>query len=104
VQGGRLAEHEGATGPSLGLAYQSLLNKEGGNRPGFHQEFAVYRAQLDQTLYYRLLKRILVNEAKIKSEKEDVTDVLLDEAFNSSLFACAMQIVLFSFNSTHRFP
>lgn len=28
----------------------------------------------------------------------------MDDAFNTSLFAASMEIVLFSFNSNHRFP
>jgi hypothetical protein len=28
----------------------------------------------------------------------------MDDAFNSSLFACSLEIVMFSFNSNHRFP
>ncbi len=74
------------------------------NAPGFHAEFALYRSQLGCSLYYRLLESILASEAKLRSDKGELTEVLLDDAFNSALFAAAMEIVLFSFNSAHRFP
>lgn len=80
------------------------LAKRGDNAPGFHQEFALYRSQLGQTLYYRLLESVLGSEAKLRADKAELTEVLMDDAFNSSLFACSMEIVLFSFNSNHRFP
>lgn len=80
------------------------LAKRGENTPGFHQEFALYRSQLGQSLYYRLLESVLGSEGKLRSDKAELTEVLLDDAFNSSLFACALEIVLYSFNSNHRFP
>lgn len=42
------------------------------NQPGLHAEFAVYRSQLAQTLYYRLMENILASESKLKVDKGDL--------------------------------
>ena len=47
--------------------------KKGDNQPGLHVEFAHYRSQLSQTLYYRLLESILAQEAKLRSDKAELT-------------------------------
>lgn len=52
---------------------EHYLQKKGENEPGFHQEFAVYRSQLGQTLYYRLLESVLGGEAKLRSDKQELS-------------------------------
>jgi len=47
--------------------------KKGDNQPGLHVEFAHYRSQLAQTLYYRLLESILSHEVKLRSDKGELT-------------------------------
>lgn len=47
--------------------------KKGDNQPGLHVEFAHYRSQLGQTLYYRLLESILSHEVKLRSDKVELT-------------------------------
>jgi hypothetical protein len=67
--------------PSMKVRLQKLsemfirhyLHKRGDNQPGFHQEFALYRSQLGQTLYYRLLESVLGSEAKLRADKAELT-------------------------------
>jgi len=49
-------------------------NKKGESQPGLFLEFAHYRSQLGQTLYFRLLENILSAELKqVKSDKAELT-------------------------------
>ncbi|KAJ9576035.1 hypothetical protein L9F63_007135, partial [Diploptera punctata] len=66
-------------------------------------DFARKRLQLAETLYYKLLENILVDERKKKPEF-DLTSLLEQEVFHQSLFACCLEIVNYSYNSQRTFP
>ncbi|CAG7834073.1 unnamed protein product [Allacma fusca] len=74
------------------------------NQPGLHSEFAQFRSQIGQTLYYRLLESILTAESKLRVDNSELTDLMEEENFHVSLLACSLEIVLFSYNSQRRFP
>ncbi|KAI1297170.1 Retinoblastoma-like protein 1 [Halotydeus destructor] len=71
-------------------------------------DFAKKRLELGVTLYYRCLENVMNREKKrlINSDKskEALSNLLLQETMHVSLFACAMEIVLFSYNSQRTFP
>ncbi|ODM98694.1 Retinoblastoma-like protein 1 [Orchesella cincta] len=46
---------------------------KGEKQPGMHTEFAYYRSQLAQTLFYRLLESILAAENKQRSDKSELS-------------------------------
>lgn len=50
----------------------TFAQTKGEKQPGMHTEFAHYRAQLAQTLYYRLLESILAAENKQRSDKSEL--------------------------------
>lgn len=45
---------------------------KGEKQPGMHTEFAYYRSQLAQTLFYRLLESILTTENKQRADKSEL--------------------------------
>ncbi|XP_031826852.1 retinoblastoma-like protein 1 isoform X2 [Nomia melanderi] len=67
-------------------------------------DFGKKRLYLGQTLFYRLLEMIL-NEEKRKKPSYDVTNLLTNEVFIQCLFACCLEIVIYSYKSNDKvFP
>ncbi|XP_062500915.1 retinoblastoma-like protein 2 isoform X2 [Corticium candelabrum] len=69
-------------------------------------KFAHERLLLSTRLFYRMLELILVSEQKRlrDSFKTSARALLSKDDFNSSLFACCIEIVLFLYNSNQCFP
>ncbi|GAB1606640.1 retinoblastoma-like protein 1 [Argonauta hians] len=78
------------------------------DQPGAaHSDFARNRLQLAESLYFKTLESITVDEKKRFSAKDgskDLTVVLEHDVFQRSLFACCLEIVIFSYNSQRTFP
>uniref|UniRef100_A0A0L8H0F6 Retinoblastoma-associated protein A-box domain-containing protein n=1 Tax=Octopus bimaculoides TaxID=37653 RepID=A0A0L8H0F6_OCTBM len=90
-----------ATGTSAGKA--TLPS----DHPGAHSDFARNRLQLAESLYFKTLESIAVDEKKrfsVKDGNKDLTVVLEHDIFQRSLFACCLEIVIFSYNSQRTFP
>ncbi|CAL7952077.1 unnamed protein product [Xylocopa violacea] len=67
-------------------------------------DFGKKRLYLGQTLFYRLLEMIL-NDEKRKKPNYDVTNLLTQEIFIQCLFACCLEIVIYSYKSNDKvFP
>ncbi|GFY72547.1 retinoblastoma-like protein 1 [Trichonephila inaurata madagascariensis] len=71
---------------------------------GSHTEFAKKRLSLGENLYYKALEDIMVLEQKRLPPKTDFSNMLDLDAFHRSLFACCLEIVIFSYNSQRSFP
>ncbi|XP_054278335.1 retinoblastoma-like protein 1 isoform X1 [Macrosteles quadrilineatus] len=67
-----------------------------------HIDFAQQRLQLAETLYYKLLENILKDE--MKKPNFDCNNLLCHEVFHQTLFACCLEIVIYSYNSQRTFP
>ncbi|PVD21293.1 hypothetical protein C0Q70_19465 [Pomacea canaliculata] len=79
------------------------------NCPAGHIDFARKRLQLGESLYYKMLESIVTGEKKrlvssLKEQKVDLTGLLGHDLFHRSLFACCLEIVIFSYNSQRMFP
>eukprot|EP00106_Octopus_bimaculoides_P009076 XP_014776518.1 PREDICTED: retinoblastoma-like protein 2 [Octopus bimaculoides] len=92
------------TSPSDGLI---AIFEEPSDHPGAHSDFARNRLQLAESLYFKTLESIAVDEKKrfsVKDGNKDLTVVLEHDIFQRSLFACCLEIVIFSYNSQRTFP
>ena len=69
--------------------------------PGSNDSFAKMRLNMGVTLYYKLLEKILFTE---KAKNKPLTNLLDQELFHQALFACCLEIVIFSYNSQRTFP
>jgi len=69
--------------------------------PGSNDSFAKMRLTMGVTLYYKLLEKILFTE---KAKNKPLTNLLDQELFHQALFACCLEIVIFSYNSQRTFP
>ncbi|KAJ8302946.1 hypothetical protein KUTeg_019342 [Tegillarca granosa] len=74
--------------------------------PGAHKDFAKKRLQLGESLYYKVLESVLVAEKKRhhKDTKIDLTGLLEHDMFHRCLFACCLEVIIFSYNSQRIFP
>ncbi|KAK7498153.1 hypothetical protein BaRGS_00010741 [Batillaria attramentaria] len=77
--------------------------------PGAHIDFARKRLQLGESLYFKSLECIVMGEKRRlqssgKEQKVDLTGLLSHDLFHRSLFACCLEIVIFSYNSQRLFP
>ncbi|VDI37744.1 retinoblastoma-like protein 1 [Mytilus galloprovincialis] len=72
--------------------------------PGAHIDFAKRRLQLGESLYYKILESIVAQEKRRLSSKEAIFNLLEHDAFHRCLFACCLEIVIFSYNSQRKFP
>ncbi|KAM0737207.1 Retinoblastoma-like protein 1 [Formica fusca] len=67
-------------------------------------DFGRKRLVMGQTLFYKLLEMIL-NDEKRKKPNDDITNLLLNEVFIQCLFACCLEIVIYSYKSNDKkFP
>ncbi|XP_011875913.1 PREDICTED: retinoblastoma-like protein 1 isoform X2 [Vollenhovia emeryi] len=71
---------------------------------GSASDFGKKRLLMGQTLFYKLLEMILTDE-KRKKPNDDITNLLLNEVFIQSLYACCLEIVIYSYKSNDKvFP
>ncbi|KDR11553.1 Retinoblastoma-like protein 1, partial [Zootermopsis nevadensis] len=87
----------------MGHLFCTRYTQHTDDHPGKHMDFARKRLQLGESLYYKLLENILVEERKKKPDL-DLTNLLEQEVFHQSLFACCLEIVIYSYNSQRIFP
>ncbi|XP_046395254.1 retinoblastoma-like protein 1 isoform X1 [Ischnura elegans] len=66
-------------------------------------DFAKRRVQFAERLYYKLLENILIGEKK-KKPSLDLSVLLEHQVFHETLFACCLEIVIYSYNSQRTFP
>ncbi|XP_012256845.1 retinoblastoma-like protein 1 isoform X2 [Athalia rosae] len=66
-------------------------------------DFGRKRLQLAQTLFYKLLETILGDEQR-KKPNCDIRNLLSQEIFHQCLFACCLEIVIYSYKSHRSFP
>ena len=59
------------------------------------------RLNMGVTLYYKLLEQILFTE---KAKNKPLTNLLEHNEFHQAIFACSLEIVIFSYNSQKTFP
>ena len=71
------------------------------NHPGSRDSFAKTRLRMGVTLYYKLLEKILDRE---KSKSKPLDNLIKQTLFHQALFACSLEIVIFSYNSQRTFP
>ncbi|XP_070574365.1 retinoblastoma-like protein 1 [Ptychodera flava] len=72
--------------------------------PGSHIDFAKKRLCIAESLYYKALENIMKQEKKRLGSKFDLTSLLEHDLFHKSLFACCLEVVIFSYNSQRTFP
>ncbi|KAL8603054.1 hypothetical protein ACOMHN_015619 [Nucella lapillus] len=92
----------------MGKTFCSHYVQPLGTHPGAHIDFARVRLQLGESLYFKMLESIVLGEKKrlgtSNREKVDLTGLLSHEVFHRSLFACCLEIIIFSYNSQRVFP
>ncbi|KAL5021351.1 hypothetical protein ScPMuIL_000506 [Solemya velum] len=74
--------------------------------PGAHIDFAKKRLQLAESLFYKVLENILLSERRRLSGngKSGFQELVEQDLFHRSLYACCVEIVIFSYNSQRIFP
>lgn len=87
----------------MGHLFCTRYTQHTDDQSGKHMDFARTRLQLGEALYYKLLENILLEERKKKPDL-DLTNLLEQEVFHQSLFACCIEIVIYSYNSQRIFP
>lgn len=65
-------------------------------------DFTRKRVEIAEKLFYKMLDDIVQEE--VKMAKPDLGESLKQDLFLRSLFACAVEVVLFSYNSSFEFP
>ncbi|CAG0894061.1 unnamed protein product [Darwinula stevensoni] len=89
----------------MGDAFCESFTQPSENHPGSDMEFARKRLQLGESLYYKALESVLLAEQKrLNNDSADLTNLLSQDALHRCLFACCMEIVIFSYNSQRSFP
>ncbi|XP_007419939.1 retinoblastoma-like protein 1 [Python bivittatus] len=73
------------------------------DQPVCHIDFALHRLKLAEILYYKSLETIMIQE-KRRLPGKDMSTILEQDIFHSSLFACCFEIVLFAYRSPRTFP
>ncbi|KAK3086310.1 hypothetical protein FSP39_016711 [Pinctada imbricata] len=92
---------------TMGEKFCTHYVQETDDHPGAHIDFAKKRLQLGESLYYKALENILNGEKKrfgSMDAKAALTSLLEQDMFHRSLFACCLEIVIFSYNSQRMFP
>ncbi|XP_018580009.1 retinoblastoma-like protein 1 isoform X2 [Anoplophora glabripennis] len=70
------------------------------NNPQSEEE-AKNRLQIGITLFYKFIESILQNEKNIRN---DISALVEKELFYQSMFTCCLEIVIFSYSSSKKFP
>lgn len=93
---------------NMGAVFCSHYAQAGDNHPGSQMDFAKRRLQLGESLYYKTLECILLGEkhraGSCKDRKANISGLVEHEVFHRSLFACCLEIIIFSYNSQRMFP
>ncbi|GAB6030492.1 Retinoblastoma-like protein 1, variant 2 [Chamberlinius hualienensis] len=89
---------------SLGETFCTFYGQPTDDHPRSHIDFAKTRLQLGECLYYKALESMLAAEKKRLNSKADFSTILDCDQFHRSLFACCLEIVIFSYNSQRVFP
>ncbi|XP_020291555.1 retinoblastoma-like protein 1 isoform X3 [Pseudomyrmex gracilis] len=89
----------------LGEQFCACYNNNAANvNDGSTSDFGRMRLVMGETLFYKLLEMIL-NDEKRKKPNYDVTNLLSNELFIQCLFACCLEIVIYSYKSNDKvFP
>ncbi|KAL6425135.1 hypothetical protein ACFW04_009426 [Cataglyphis niger] len=86
------------------IGEQFCANYNNNVNDGSTSDFGKKRLIMGQTLFYKLLEMIL-NDEKRKKPNDDITNLLLNEVFIQCLFACCLEIVIYSYKSNDKkFP
>ncbi|CAL1676613.1 unnamed protein product [Lasius platythorax] len=86
------------------IGEQFCANYNNNVNDGSTSDFGKKRLVMGQTLFYKLLEMIL-NDEKRKKPNDDITNLLLNEVFIQCLFACCLEIVIYSYKSNDKiFP
>ncbi|XP_065342954.1 retinoblastoma-like protein 1 isoform X1 [Cloeon dipterum] len=88
---------------SMGEQFIFAYTQQTREIPGSHIEFAKKRLQLGTTLFYMLLEVTTLDEQQ-KKGSDKISAVLENELCQKALFACCLEVVLFSYNSQRKFP
>lgn len=91
----------------MGEIFCAHYVKETDDHAGSQIDFAKKRLQLGECLYYKLLESILFTEKKRNDSKEGkaaLATLMEQDIFHRTLFACCLEIVIFSYNSQRSFP
>ncbi|CAB4061237.1 RBL1 [Lepeophtheirus salmonis] len=87
--------------PSLGIYFSENYTARSDKHPGSQGSFARMRLKMGVILYYKLLERILMSE---KEKGKPIGNLLDQNQFHCALFACCLEVVIFSYNSQRTFP
>ncbi|XP_074644237.1 retinoblastoma-like protein 1 [Tubulanus polymorphus] len=76
------------------------------DHPGSQIDFAKKRLQLGESLYYKILENVIMHERKIMASKDKsaLSSIFENEVFHKCLFACCLEVVIYSYNSQRSFP
>ncbi|XP_042908450.1 retinoblastoma-like protein 1 [Parasteatoda tepidariorum] len=88
----------------MGETFCTCYAQPSEDHPGSHIDFAKKRLSLAENLYYKALEDIMLMEQKRLPPKTDFSNMLDLDPFHRSLFACCLEIVIFSYNSQRSFP
>uniref|UniRef100_A0A7N8XSR2 Retinoblastoma-like protein 1 n=1 Tax=Mastacembelus armatus TaxID=205130 RepID=A0A7N8XSR2_9TELE len=88
---------------TLGQAFKEQYTNDSEDTPGSHIDFAENRLKLAEILYYKVLENVMVQETK-RLHGKDMSVLLEQDIFHSSLMACCLEVVLFSYSSPRTFP
>jgi retinoblastoma-like protein 1 len=69
--------------------------------PSEQREIANRRAQIAITLFYKYIESILQNEQAIQT---DISAIVEKDVFYECVFACCLEIVIYSYNYCDKFP
>ena len=86
----------------MGKMFLAKYTKPNTDHPGSHESIAKMRLRSGEILAYKILEAILFRE---KSKNKAWSSLLEQNMFHRVLFACCLEIVIFSYNSPSRtFP
>ncbi|CAH1277584.1 RBL1 [Branchiostoma lanceolatum] len=88
----------------MGEQFCTSYTQPSEDHPGSHIEFAQKRLRLAETLYYKVLENIMLQEKKRLKGKLDLVSLMEQDVFHRSLMACCLEIIIFSYNSQRTFP
>ncbi len=86
----------------MGQVFLDKYTTPNTDHPGSHESIGKTRLRYGEVLYYKILEAILFKE---KSKNKAWTNLLEQDMFHRVLFACCLEIVIFSYKSPSRtFP
>ncbi|XP_067002390.2 retinoblastoma-like protein 1 [Anabrus simplex] len=88
----------------MGQMFCTHYTHQSDDQTGSPIDFAQKRLQLAESLFYKLLENILVEERNKKPPGFDFSALLEQDIFHQTLFACCLEIVIYSYNSQRSFP